>query len=36
VLGVGGAAGEHLRLVIAGLGTFEPGSADERLEPWRL
>jgi hypothetical protein len=34
VLGTGGGAGAHLRRVIDGLGTFEPGSPDYRTEQW--
>jgi pimeloyl-ACP methyl ester carboxylesterase len=34
VLGVGGGAGSLLRRVSAGLGTFEPGSSEERAEQW--
>jgi pimeloyl-ACP methyl ester carboxylesterase len=34
VLGTGGGAGVHLRRVIDGLGTFEPGSPDYRTEQW--
>jgi pimeloyl-ACP methyl ester carboxylesterase len=34
VLGVGGGAGAWLRRVIAGSGTFEPGSPDGRAERW--
>jgi pimeloyl-ACP methyl ester carboxylesterase len=34
VLGVGGGAGARLRRIIAGMGTFEPGSPEERAERW--
>jgi hypothetical protein len=34
VLGTGGGAGAHLRRVIEGFGTFEPGSPNERTEQW--
>ncbi len=34
VLGVGGGAGSLLRRVLAGLGTFEAGSSEERAEQW--
>ncbi len=34
VLGVGGGAGAVLRRVIAGLGTFAPGSSEEHAEQW--
>jgi pimeloyl-ACP methyl ester carboxylesterase len=34
VLGLGGGAGLMLRRVLAGFGTFEPGSAQERAEEW--
>lgn len=34
VLGIGGGAGSFLRRIFAGLGTFEPGSSEERAERW--
>lgn len=34
VLGIGGGAGAAMRRIIAGLGTFEPGSRDEQAERW--
>jgi pimeloyl-ACP methyl ester carboxylesterase len=34
VLGIGGGAGEWLRRIVNGRGTFEPGSADERADQW--
>jgi pimeloyl-ACP methyl ester carboxylesterase len=34
MLGIGGGAGTFLRRVLAGAGTFEPGSAEERFEQW--
>lgn len=34
VLGVEGGAGSFLRRVFAGLGTFEPGSSEQRAEQW--
>ncbi|GAA5200263.1 alpha/beta fold hydrolase [Rugosimonospora acidiphila] len=34
VLGTGGGAGELLRRVVAGSGTFEPGSSEERFDRW--
>jgi pimeloyl-ACP methyl ester carboxylesterase len=34
VLGVGGGAGTFLRRVLAGAGTFEPDSAEERSDQW--
>jgi pimeloyl-ACP methyl ester carboxylesterase len=34
VMGVGGGAGTLLRRVIAGAGTFAPGSMEERAEQW--
>lgn len=34
VLGIGGGAGARVRQVIAGFGTFEPGSPEERTEQW--
>jgi pimeloyl-ACP methyl ester carboxylesterase len=34
VLGIGGGAGALMRRIIAGLGTFEPGSRDEQAERW--
>ncbi|MGH3377824.1 MAG: alpha/beta fold hydrolase [Actinoallomurus sp.] len=34
VLGAEGGAGSFMRRVLAGLGTFEPGSPEERAEQW--
>lgn len=34
VLGAGGGAGARLRRIIVGMGTFEPGSREERAERW--
>lgn len=34
VLGTGGGVGSFLRRIFAGLGTFEPGSPEERAEQW--
>jgi pimeloyl-ACP methyl ester carboxylesterase len=34
MLGAEGGAGSYMRRVVAGLGTFEPGSPEERAEQW--
>jgi pimeloyl-ACP methyl ester carboxylesterase len=34
MLGAEGGAGSYMRRIVAGLGTFEPGSPEERAEQW--